>query len=315
MSNLTPTTEVELCVSEPTVKPTLQVLPGRLTDLGGLPIRRLLPRSQRRTVGPWCFLDSYGPVNFSSGKPMDVPPHPHIGLQTVSWLLEGGLHHMDSLGLEGTADPGTLNLMTAGRGIAHAEETSTENGGHLRGVQLWVALPDAARETMPAFEQHRSLPVLELEGGGATLIMGRLGGVRSPARTFSPLVAAEVAGTAYGRLALPLNPEYEHALVLLQGACRLDGQPLSIDTLYYLGCGRRDLVLSCEREPARALVLGGAPFGETVLMWWNFVARTMEEIVAAREDWEAGRRFGVVGAYKGQPLHAPPLVDRSVPRP
>ena len=314
MSNLSPTTQVELCVSEPAARPTLQVLPGRLTDLGGLPIRRLLPRSQRRTVGPWCFLDSYGPVSFSSGKPMDVPPHPHIGLQTVSWLLEGDLLHHDSLGLEGLAIPGVLNLMTAGRGIAHAEETSTENGGHLRGVQLWVALPNEARETAPAFEQHRSLPVVELEGGRATLIMGRLDGVRSPALTFSPLVAAEVSVVADNRLALPLNHEYEHALVPLAGTYRLDGQPLSIDTLYYLGCGRRELVLSCEGDPARALLLGGAPFGETILMWWNFVARTTEEMVAAREDWEAGRRFGEVRAYKGRRLQAPRFVPRPVRR-
>jgi len=315
MSNLSSTAEFELCVSEPESKPTLQVIPGRLTDLGGLPIRRLLPRSQRRTVGPWCFLDSYGPVFFSSGKPMDVPPHPHIGLQTVSWLLEGGLLHNDSLGLQGPAGPGVLNLMTAGRGIAHAEETSTESGGHLRGVQLWVALPNEARETEPAFEQHRSLPVIELEGGRATLIMGQLDGARSPARTFSPLVAADVSGVTDRRLTLPLNSEYEHALVPLEGTYRLDGQPLSIDTLYYLGSGRRELVLSCDREPARGLLLGGAPFGESILMWWNFVARTAEEMIAAREDWESGRRFGEVRAYKGRRLQAPPFVDRPVPRP
>jgi len=142
--------------------------------------------------------------------------------------------------------------------------------------------------------------------------MGQLDGVRSPARTFSPLVAADVSGAAYGRLTLPLNPEYEHALVLLDGTCRLDGEPLSIDTLYYLGCGRRELALSCDRDPARALLLGGAPFGETILMWWNFVARTTEEIIAAREDWEAGRRFGVVRSYKGERLHAPPFVDRPI---
>src|SRR5437867_403296 len=221
MSNLSPTTTAELCVSEPAATPQLEALPGRLTDLGGLPIRRLLPRSRRRMVGPWCFLDSYGPVNFSSGKPMNVAPHPHIGLQTVSWLLEGNLIHKDSLGLEGPAGPGVLNLMTAGRGIAHAEETPTENGGRLRGVQLWVALPNEARETAPAFEQHGSLPVVELEGGGATLIMGRLDGVSSPARTFSPLVAADVSGVAHRRLTLPLNPEYEHALVPLVGTYRL----------------------------------------------------------------------------------------------
>jgi redox-sensitive bicupin YhaK (pirin superfamily) len=205
--------------------------------------------------------------------------------------------------------------MTAGRGIAHAEETSTENGGRLRGVQLWVALPGEARETAPAFEQHRSLPVVELEGGKARLIMGQLDGVRSPARTFSPLVAAEVSGAAHGRLAIPLNSEYEHALVPLAGTFRLDGQPLLIDTLYYLGRGRRELALSCDRDPARGLLLGGAPFGETILMWWNFVARTTEEIVAAREDWEAGRRFGEVSAYKGRRLQAPPFVARPVPRP
>lgn len=205
MSNLAPTTEAELCVSEPAARPTLQVLPGCLTDVGGLPIRRLLPRSQRRTVGPRCFLDSYGPVAFSTGKPMDVPAHPHIGLQTVSWLLDGSVLHHDSLGLEGAAAPGVLNLMTAGRGIAHAEESSTGSGGHLRGVQLWIALPEESREIAPAFEQHRSLPIVEVEGGRSTLIMGRPDTALLPAGTFSPLVAAEISGAPDSRLALPLN--------------------------------------------------------------------------------------------------------------
>jgi redox-sensitive bicupin YhaK (pirin superfamily) len=265
-------------------------------------------------VGPWCFLDSYGPLSFSSGKPMDVAPHPHIGLQTVSWLLEGELLHNDSLGLTGPAGPGVLNLMTAGRGIAHSEETPAQNAGRLRGVQLWVALPGGRRETAPSFEQHTTPPVVELEGGRATLIMGVLDGVRSPAHAFSPIVGAEASAGPGCRLVLPLDPGFEHALVPLEGSCRLDGQALSIDTLYYLGCGRRELLLLTEREPLRTLLLGGAPFGETVLMWWNFVARTTEEIVAAREDWEAGRRFGEVGAYEGPRLAAPPFVARPVPR-
>lgn len=314
MSNLAPTPTAEPCVSEPAATPMIEALPGRLTDLGGLPIRRLLPSSQRRLVGPWCFLDSYGPLEFSAGKPMDVAPHPHIGLQTVSWLLDGELVHNDSLGLRGPAAPGVLNLMTAGRGISHSEETPRDNGGRLRGVQLWVALPARERETAPAFEQHSVLPVVELDGGRATLLAGQLGGVSSPARVFSPLVGAEVSGDARRRLVLPLDRAFEHAIVPLQGTLVLDGQPLAIDTLYYLGCGRRDLVLTSGAEPSRSLLLGGAPFGETILMWWNFVARTTEEIVAAREDWQARRRFGEVQAYVGERLAAPPFVARPVPR-
>ena len=248
MSNLAATPTAEACVSEPAGTPTLEVLPGRLTDIGGLPIRRLLPRSQRRLVGPWCFLDSYGPLTFSSGKPMDVAPHPHIGLQTVSWLLDGEVVHHDSLGLEGAAGPGVLNLMTAGKGIAHAEETPPVNVGRLRGLQLWVALPDATRETAPAFEQHRELPIADLEGGSAKVVLGEVAGARSPARAFSPIVAAEVSGRPGLRVTIPLEPRFEHALVLLQGGGRLDGQPLAVDTLYYLGCGRRELTIDRGRR-------------------------------------------------------------------
>jgi quercetin 2,3-dioxygenase len=313
VSNLSPTTTAAPCAAGP-ARPTLQALPGRLTDLAGLPIRRLLPRSQRRLVGPWCFLDAYGPIDFSSGKPMDVAPHPHIGLQTVSWLLDGEVVHHDSLGLQGTAGPGILNLMTAGRGIAHAEETPPRSIGRLRGVQLWVALPEASRETAPAFESHRALPLVELDGGSATVIVGSLAGTRSPATAFSPIVGADLRGDAGARLLLPLDPDFEHALVPLAGDCRLDEQGLLVDTLYYLGCGRRDVVLACGPEPLRALLIGGAPFGETVLMWWNFVARTTEEIVAAREDWQAGRRFGEVHAYDGPRVPAPPFLARPVAR-
>jgi redox-sensitive bicupin YhaK (pirin superfamily) len=265
-------------------------------------------------VGPWCFLDSYGPLTFSAGKPMDVAPHPHIGLQTVSWLLDGELLHNDSLGLKGPAGPGVLNLMTAGRGIAHSEETPARNVGRLRGLQLWLALPGASRETEPAFAQHGALPAVELEGGHGTVIMGELGGAQSPARGFSPVVGAELSAKADRRLVVPLDHGFEHALVPLQGSGRLEGRELSVDTLYYLGCGRPEVVVESGREPFRALLLGGAPFGETVLMWWNFVARTTEEIVAAREDWQNGRRFGEVRAYGGPRIDAPPFVARPVAR-
>lgn len=312
MSNLAPTTTAEECGNH--VAPsTLQELPGRLSDLGGLAIRRLLPRSQRRLVGPWCFLDAFGPLSFASGKPMDVAPHPHVGLQTVSWLLEGEVLHHDSLGLVGTARPGVVSVMTAGRGIAHSEQTPTPNSGTLRGVQLWVALPASARETDPGFASH-PVPAVELEGGRASVFIGRLADARSPAPSFSPIVGAELAVAAGARLVLPLEREFEHALVPLSGACRLGDQTLAPDTLYYLGCGRRELALAADADRGQALLIGGAPLGESVLMWWNFVARTTDEIVAAREDWEAGRRFGEVAAYAGPRIPAPPFRARPVPR-
>ena len=309
MSNLWPVEEDENCVSEPASSPIVEALPGRLSDLGGFAIRRLLPRRQRRLVGPWCFLDSYGPLSFTAGKPLDVAPHPHMGLQTVSWLLEGEVVHNDSLGLQGTAGPGVLNLMTAGRGIAHSEETPPRNTGRLRGVQLWIALPGRG-EAEPGFEQHGDLPVLKVQGGEASVLLGELGGIRSPARAFSPIVGAEVRGEAHGPCVLPLDPYFEYALVPLSGRCRLQGEPLAVDTLYYLGCRRREVELEADESDYRLLLLGGAPFDETILMWWNFVARETEEIVAAREDWEAGRRFGTVAAYEGPRIAAPPFKAR-----
>jgi hypothetical protein len=296
------------CLSEPTA-PTVQALPALHTDLGGLPIRRLLPRSQRRMVGPWCFCDLYGPL----AAAMDVPPHPHTGLQTVSWLLEGAVRHDDSLGATALARPGRLNLMTAGRGIAHAERTPPGAAARLHGVQLWIALPDAHRHLAPAFEAHEAVPEAAFEGGSARVIIGALAGVSSPARAFSPVVGAELALRG-GRAELPLDRGFEHALLVLSGGAALDGRHLEADTLYYLGAGRATLCLEAEGAGARLLLLGGAPFREPVLMWWNFVARTGEELRGARADWEAGRRFGTVAADAGRRLAAPPFVARPVPR-
>ena len=259
------------------------------TTLAGLPIRRLLPVRQRRLVGPWCFLDRYGPLTFGPGKPMDVAPHPHAGLQTVTWLLDGEVLHHDSLGCEGLIHPGELSLMTAGGGIAHAEETPRDNSGRLNGVQLWVALPDANRHVAAHYERHAELPLVELPGGRVQVIAGEVSGQSSPAMAYSPMVGAEL--TVESRMDLPLDAGFEHALVLLGGDLLVEGQQLDQDVLYYLGTGRSELGLR-SREAARALLIGGAPFGEPILMWWNFVARTPEEIAAVREDWQSHRRFG-----------------------
>ena len=312
MSDLDPAPAASACAAEPAATATWQSRPARLTDLEGLAIRRLLPLRGRRLVGPWCFLDHFGPLAFE-GRPMDVGPHPHIGLQTVSWLLEGELLHHDSLGCSALATPGTLNLMTAGRGIAHSEETPASNSGRLHGVQLWVALPDHARQGEPAFEHHAELPRIAAGDGTATVVMGACGGVRSPARAFSPLVAVDLAGEEGATLRLPLVPEWEHALVLLRGALALEGRALEPDALCDLGRGRAELCLSAQAPGTRALLIGGAPFAESILMWWNFVARTNDEIAAARADWEAHRRFPEVAGYRGARIPAPPFVARVVP--
>jgi quercetin 2,3-dioxygenase len=316
MSDTSDSPTAEACAKGECPGPVLEAVPARDMALGGLAIRRLLPAPRRRLVGAWCFLDAFGPLAFGErGKPMDVPPHPHIGLQTVSWLLDGEVLHKDSLGCEELAVPGTLNLMTSGRGIAHSEETPPRNAGRLEGVQLWVALPDADRFVAPSFEHHAQLPVVGSRGLRATVILGSLADARSPGRAFSPIVGADVVVERGATASLPLEPAFEHAVLLLRGAGHAGGAPLAPATLLYLGAGRAELSLrAADEAPLRLLLLGGAPFGETVLMWWNFVARTADEIRDAREDWQAGRRFGEVRAYAGARLAAPPFVARPVPR-
>lgn len=289
----------------------LQALPAQVSTLGALPIRRALPRRERRLVGPWCFLDRYGPLSFSNAKPMDVAPHPHIGLQTVSWLLDGEIVHNDSLGSEALVRPGELSLMTAGSGIAHTEETPQENSGQLNGVQLWVALPDAARHRGAEFHHYSTLPVVEERGGVIRLIMGSLGGHRAGTNEFSPLVAADLMIHRGSTLALALDPDFEHALLILNGEASLEGQLLTPDVLYYLGLQRHSIELS-STQGSRCLLIGGSPLNEPVLLWWNFVARTNEELAAARADWESHQRFADVKAYRGPRLAAPSFVPRPV---
>lgn len=287
-------------------------IPARRARLGELEIRRLLPRSTRRMVGPWCFLDRYGPLTFREGAPMELAPHPHIGLQTVSWLLEGEVLHRDSLGSENVLRPGGVNLMTAGGGIAHSEVTPSPNSGHLSGAQLWIALPHAARNTSPSFEYQPEVPVADVRGGRMSLLLGEAAGAVVPAQTFSPLIAADLEVWKKETLTIPLHREFEHALLVTSGSADFEHTSLVPDVLYYLGAGRQELRLS-SREGARILLVGGTPFDETILMWWNFVARSEEEIVAAAEDWNARRRFGSVHGYAGPHVPTPPLRGRMRP--
>jgi redox-sensitive bicupin YhaK (pirin superfamily) len=286
--------------------PDIQSLPARQTELGSLKILRALPRSQRRMVGPWCFLDRYGPVRFTNEKPMDVAPHPHMGLQTVSWLLEGEMIHHDSIGGEALMRAGQLNLMTSGRGIAHAEETPHPNSGRLSGVQLWVALPDEFRDGPPTFDHYAVLPAVDLPGITVKLIAGDLLGHSSPARTFSPIVGAQIDFHDHSSILLPLKRDFEHAVFSFEGDLLLNNRQMDRDTLHYLGTNRDEVHLT-GNAGSRVLLIGGEPFGERIVMWWNFVARTQEEIAQAREDWLQHQRFGEVKAYKGPRLPAPEL--------
>ena len=280
---------------------------GHTVKLGDLPVERVLPVRNRRMVGPWCFLDRFGPLSFTDAKPMDVAPHPHIGLQTVTWLLEGEILHNDSLGCEAIARPGSVNVMTSGAGIAHSEQTPRQHTGKLNGVQLWVALPDTRRHGPAAFQAIDRVPQLELPGGIIQLFAGSLQNVTSPAQHYSDILGFEATLHPNTTLELDLNPTWEHALVVLDGECHLENQPLTKGPLYDLGIGRASIALSA-RQPAKLLLIGGPPFEEKILMWWNFVARTPEEIAHARNLWLAHQHFGDVTAYDGPRLTAPDLL-------
>jgi len=295
-----------------------ELLEPREVPLGGpraMLVRRTLPHRDRRMVGAWCFVDHYGPDDVADGPGMQVPPHPHLGLQTVSWLVEGDVLHRDSIGTTQLVRPGELNLMTAGRAISHSEESPARRSPRLHGVQLWVALPDRDRHVEPDFAHHADLPVVSVDGAMVTIVMGEFGGALSPARTYTPLLGADVVLAAGARSQLPLDGGFEHAVLALSDGLVVDDVPVSRGAMLVLPAGRRDVELISD-GPGRVLLLGGEPFEEELLMWWNFVGRDHEEMIEARADWEAGRRFGTVRGYDGAPLAAPPLpTTRLHPRP
>ncbi len=242
---------------------------------------------------------------------MDVAPHPHIGLQTVTWLLAGEVVHHDSLGSECLVRPGQLSLMTAGRGIAHTEETPRDNSGRLDGVQLWVALPDTSRAINPHYQCTREQPAMDSRGGVVTAILGEFAGTASTGSQYSPGVAADIALCAGGRMILPLKAEFEYGVLLASGDAAVFESEVECNTLYYLGTGREELRIA-SRTGARLLLIGGAPFGEKILMWWNFVARTAEEMKSARQSWERHEIFGEVSRYNGPRLPAPAFMGRPI---
>ena len=294
------------CADQP--GPVLRLVPERLVPLGGprgMEVTRTIPERSLPTIGAWCFLDQAGPAPYVS----HLLPHPHIGLQTVSWLVEGTILHRDTVGSVAEIRPGQLNLMTSGRGIAHSEFTVGDQPESLHLLQLWIALPEEARWQAPHFEQHSELPVVAGDCWSATVLIGEFGGATSPAAAYSPLVGAEVRIEPFGRAELALRPDFEHGVLAAVGGVTVAGTALGTGPLLYLGTDRDALTLQAGAEGAVVLLLGGRPLGEDLVMWWNFVGRTHEEIAEARDDWEAGaERFGPpIAAHNGARIPAPPL--------
>jgi len=299
-----------------------EILEPREVPLGGLramTVRRTLPQRQRSLIGAWCFLDHYGPDRVDETGGMLVAPHPHIGLQTVSWLFGGKIEHRDSAGNHALVKPGELNLMTAGRGISHSE-VSTDDTTELHGVQLWVALPAAYRDTEPGFA-HYAPPVVHGQGWDAQVFLGSMLGSESPVDTFSPLVAAELIIDGGASLTPDTQSHFEYGVLVDFGLVRVNGEEVKQHRLAYVGPGE---ALEIEAgDLSHVLVIGGRPLGEEIVMWWNFVGRDHDEVVHARADWMAqitdnsgtiqdsseiyDGRFGIVAGDHLPPIPAPVL--------
>jgi quercetin 2,3-dioxygenase len=318
MSNLD-TAPVEMACA-PSVGDGVEVLHSREVPLGGprgIPVRRTLPQRQRSLIGAWCFADHYGPHDVLGSHGMDVAPHPHTGLQTVSWLFSGEVEHRDSAGVHAMVRPGELNLMTAGAGICHSE-VSTPNTTVLQGVQLWVALPGADRDTERDFAHYAPEPI---SCGRTTMrvFVGEMAGNRSPVHTFSALLGAQLDLESGTEMALPVDTSFEHGVLVDRGRVEVAGARVGVGDLAYQAPGAAELSLRNTGDgDARVLLLGGTPFAEGLVMWWNFVGRSHDDIVEYRRLWEAhDARFGEVQGYRGGGrLPAPALpTTRLRPRP
>ncbi len=273
----------------------LQTIAPVTHDLGDFQVRRALPARERTMVGPFVFVDQFGPAQLDLGQGMDVRPHPHINLATVTWLFEGAIDHRDSLGSCAQIEPGQVNLMTAGSGIVHSErspQSERDAGAKLYGMQTWLALPDGREEIDPAFEARTELPSVEGGGARARVIMGKLWGASAPTTCYAATIYAEIALEAGA--SLPVEPEAdERAVMLVGGEASLDGEPLGLYTLTVLAPGASMTLRSA--RGARAMLLGGEAFATKRHVYWNFVSSRRERIEQAKDDWRAGRFAKVPG--------------------
>ena len=253
----------------------------QLTPRSGINIERTLPHRYIRTIGAWCFVDHYGPTTQENA--MSVAAHPHVGLQTVSWLFKGEVEHRDSLGSVQVINPGELNLMTAGNGVAHSE-LSLPSAAIMHGVQLWTVLPNSVRECEPMFDHYAELPSFDAGKFSGTLFIGEFMGLRSPARVFTDLVGVELDVAASSLVELPLRNDFEYGALLVNGDLAINQEELPLHHLNYIPPGSQNAQMS-STNGAKIVLLGGVPFQEEIIMWWNFIGRSHEEIVKMRTDW------------------------------
>lgn len=269
-----------------------------------MPIRRALPHRDRKTIGAWCFLDHFGPFDLANSKGLRIGPHPHIGLQTFTYPLSGEILHRDSLGSTQKIQHGQINLMTAGKGISHAEESLPN--GILHGVQLWIALPDSVRHIEPSFIHYNNIPSLQLDNLKINILAGEFLNTISPVKVHSPLVGLELHVLEDTTTNLPLNPNFEYGILPLIGTIEIAHETVDTNTLLYLPCGKSTTPIHLKKD-SRILIIGGEPFKEDILIWWNFVARTKEEMIEATNAWNNHTAFGEVKGYQGEELSPPPL--------
>ena len=288
----------------------LQEFPIRSAEIGqGTVIKRALPSRQKRMIGAWCFLDHAGPVTFPAGNGLDVGPHPHIGLQTFTWMIEGTMMHTDSLGSKQLIRPKQVNLMTAGGGISHTE-VAPDTETQMHAAQLWIALPDHKRNMDPKFEHYPELPIVEKDGLEFTVLVGEYLATTSPVVVHTPLVGVDLIATEDTKTRIPLNPNYEYGFMALEGVAHVNGHELTADNMVVLDTGLNEIEIEVKKGN-RILLIGGEPFETPILLWWNFVARTMDDLKEAREQWvNHDARFGEIPDYVGARLEAPVLPDQ-----
>ena len=281
-----------------------QRLPARSKEVGGVPVSRALPVKDRRLIGAWCFLDHAGPAVFKGQDGMKVGPHPHTGLQTFTWMLEGEILHRDSLGSEQIIRPGQVNLMTAGHGITHTEDSA---GRHprLHAAQLWIALPPAESAMPPRFDHYPDLPVWNADQVSFTLLAGEYGDRCSPVLHFSALVGIDLQAQQSAQTTLNTRTNFEYGVFILEGQLTYCDEIYTTNELVYLGEGLSSLTLTLMKG-TRILLLGGAPVQEKIMLWWNFAGYNSQSLQQAASDWNSGNaRFGVIGNESREPLPAP----------